>query len=149
VEWYEAQNISELPTEFHSNLAEIASSTGRTTAFIIYSISSLITGVGVAFMVGTVFTFAVLICIPYTLLVGGFQNYIIGKETVEDEKVFKKSGASAEQALNSIKVVKAFGRENYETGIYKNHLKENKNSVNSYSLKYGFAFGFLETIRYV
>lgn len=67
VEWYETQSINELPTEFHSNLAEIAGSTGRTTAFIIYSISSLITGVGVALMVGTVFTFAVLICIPYTL----------------------------------------------------------------------------------
>ena len=44
VGWFETQNVNELPTEFHSNIAEIEGSTGRTSAFVIYSIAALIGG---------------------------------------------------------------------------------------------------------
>jgi ATP-binding cassette, subfamily B (MDR/TAP), member 1 len=148
-EWYDSQSLNELPTEFHINITEIESSTGRTAAFIIYSIFSLAAGVGVAFGVGAVFTVAIFVCFPYTLSIWGYHAYIVGKETVEDEKVFKKSGASAEQALNSIKVVKAFGRENYEIGVFSNHLEEKKKNNSSYPLQFGIAFGLVETLRYV
>jgi ABC-type multidrug transport system fused ATPase/permease subunit len=138
-----------LPTEFHSNIAEIEGSTGRTSAFVIYSISALIGGLTCAFISGAVFAACMLACIPYTLIAGGYQNLIIEKEVEQDEIVYRKSGADAEQALGSIKLVKAFGQEKIEIDKYNEDLKINEKTLSRYSVNYGFSFGFLETLRYV
>ena len=90
-----------------------------------------------------------LACIPYTLAVGGFQNYTIEKETDQDEIIYKKSGADAEQSLGSIKIVKAFGREAEEEHKYIKHLEVNEEIQNSYSKRYGLSFGLVETLRYL
>lgn len=149
VGWFESQDVNQLPTKYHSNIAQIEASTGRVAAFVVYSISAMIGGIGASFIAGPVYACCLLACIPFTLAIGGYQNYTLAKKIKEDEKVFNKSGADAEQSLGSIKIVKAFGRENYEYQKYEEHLSVDEASMNSYSKRYGLSFGLIESLRYV
>ena len=50
--WYERQNIEELPTQINVNITEVENATGKTTGFIIYSLGAFIGGIGLSFFSG-------------------------------------------------------------------------------------------------
>ena len=59
----------------------------------------------------------------------------------ENTDSYTKSGAYAEQALNSIKVVSAFGQEYSETVAYASLLDESKRQDTYTNLKSALGFG--------
>lgn len=76
------------------------------------------------------------------------QDKLLAKSKIETEKSFLQSGANAEQALNCIKVVKAFGQEDSEYRKFKKHLEQGKKDTRYYSWIYGISNGVLETTYY-
>lgn len=64
--------------------------------------------------------------------------------SAEVEKNYLKTGADVEQALNAIKIVKAFGQENYEISKYDKHLRADDKNQNKRAWLYGFSLGLLE-----
>ena len=50
--WYERQNIEELPTQINVNITEVENATGKTTGFIIYSMGAFIGGICLSFFSG-------------------------------------------------------------------------------------------------
>jgi ABC-type multidrug transport system fused ATPase/permease subunit len=86
--------------------------------------------------------------LPYIFITGGFQEATLQRAVKEDEAAYLKSGADAEEALNAIKIVKAYGQETEELRKFQNHLDASDKITSSYAWYYGFAFGFIETITY-
>lgn len=82
------------------------------------------------------------------MVMGGFNTYAIEKSNEQDEKNFIRTGANLEQALNAIKVVKAYGQEGYEIIKYERHLIFDKQIKGWYTFLYGLSTGFIETIFY-
>lgn len=130
-------------------MTEVENSTGRTLAFIFCSLSACLTGIFVNVYSGAICGLCFLICVPYTLSVGGFQGSVVESRDQRDEEGFSKSGATAEESLNAIKVVKAFGQENNEISRFNSHLQETQGKANHDAKVYGFAFGMMETIIYL
>ena len=67
------------------------------------------------------------------------RGRLLSKENEEIEKSYEKSGADAEQALMSIRVVKAFGQETSEIQKYINHLSQADKRIHRYSILFGLA----------
>lgn len=71
------------------------------------------------------------------------------RDVYQAELRYQKSGSFAEQALSSIKVVKAFGQENKEVQIYNEQLDKQKHSGKFQAVLLGFSVGVLEIVVYL
>ena len=147
--WYERQNIEELPTQINVNIAEVENAIGKTSGFIIYSFGALWAGVGIAFFIGGVLAWTYLAIIPCILICGMSRGKLLSKGNEEIEKAYEKSGADAEEALQNIRVVKAFGQESSEINKFVNHLSQADNKVHKYSFLFGITWGMVESVLYV
>ena len=67
------------------------------------------------------------------------RGKLLSKENEEIEKSYEKSGADAEQALMSIRVVKAFGQETSEIQKYTKHLSQADKRIHKYSVLFGLS----------
>jgi len=87
--------------------------------------------------------------IPILLTIGGIFNTIMVRDAYKNELRYCKSNSNAEQALTSIRVVKAFNQEDKETKIYNKHLTHSKASETQQALLKGFGIGLIETFLYL
>ena len=147
--WYEAQNIEELPTQINVNVTEVENATGKTIGIIIYSVGAFIVGIGWSFFIGAVLACCYLVNLPYILIWGMSRGKLLSKENEEIEKSYEKSGADAEQALMSIRVVKAFGQEVSEIQKYTKHLSQADKRIHKYSVLFGLSWGMIDSMIYV
>jgi len=90
-----------------------------------------------------------LIMFPIFIVIGGFYTTIMVRDAYQTELRYRKSGALAEQAIGSIKVVKAFGQEDRETKAYNRHLYSREASGRQQAILKGLASGLLETLTYI
>ena len=79
-----------------------------------------------------------MIVLPFMIFAGTLQNIVHVKIDKKNGDAYIKGGANAEQALSSIKVVKAYGQESHELQKFKNHIgadeKELKRSSYFYDI---------------
>lgn len=68
---------------------------------------------------------------------------------MHEHEAFKNSGSDSQQALSSIKVVKAFGQENAETSKFDRHHEKRSEQIKSFSFKYGFSFAISDGVYYI
>jgi len=83
------------------------------------------------------------------MVIGGFYANIVVREAYQTELRYRKSGAIAEQALGSIKVVKAFGQEDRETKNYNRHLYSREASGRNQAILRGLSMGLLDILQYL
>ena len=104
----------------------------------------------VLFFIGAVLAWCYLANIPYILIWGISRGRLLLKENEEiEKKSYEKSGADAEQALMSIRVVKAFGQESSEIQKYINHLSQADKRIHRYSVLFGLSWGMIDSMIYV
>ena len=72
----------------------------------------------------------------------------LNKANEQEENNFIRTGSDIEQALNSIKIIKAFGQEKYETDKFVKHLDVDTNIKKKYTFLYAFSVGIIETVFY-
>ena len=80
---------------------------------------------------------------------GASRAKFLSKGNEEIEKAYEKSGADAEQALMSIRVVKAFGQESAEIQKYTYHLNKTDKNVNKFSFLFGVTWGLVDSMTYI
>jgi ATP-binding cassette, subfamily B (MDR/TAP), member 1 len=144
-EWFDQRNVEELPSEIHANMKEVQGATGRTIAFIFHAAGLTLCGLVICFASGAVLACCFLGVLMYMFTVGGFQDETLQKGEEDNEIAFKQSGAQAEQALNAIKVVKAFGQEQYECEKFDKKIDERMRENKKRAFIYGLAFGLAES----
>lgn len=145
-EWYESRNVNQLPSEVFTNLNEVQNATGIAIALILISSASIVAGVASMFYCSILLGLVNLIVAPYVIGCTGYQNLVLKKVDQKHNEAFIKSGADAEQAFSSIKVVKAFGQEQYETRKFENHLQNNVNEIKKVSILYGLSQGLIDSV---
>ena len=142
--WFDQRNSEELPTQIHAECTEIENASGKTFGLIIFALSAAASGVAVAFFIGWVLASCLVVVIVMIAIPGGFQASVVERGFVEAEESYRKSGAHSEQAINAIKVVKAFGQENRERRNYERHLKRAQRRTQKQTFLYALAMGILE-----
>lgn len=148
-EWFDGQNPDTIPTTVHKNLREVEVSSGRTIAFLLFSLGTLCSGFAITFAAGAVFACTLFGILVYIIFLGTFIEFAFGKCNSVAEDAYLQSGASAEESLNAIKVVKAFGQEVREKKRFDSHLQAKAKTIYSLSFLYGLGFACLETLGYV
>jgi len=148
-EWYEARRIEELPTQINTALSEVEMATGKTLGCAVYCLFNVVGGLAISFYVGATMALSMLVIIVYILVWGAFQSYAISKGDTIEDWIFIKSGASAEQALTAIKVVKAFGQEQHEVYNFERHLSKYDHIATKQAWLYGVGKGVLESSLYL
>lgn len=79
---------------------------------------------------------------------GLLQSYIDEKSEVKEKEIFNLSGIDAQQALSSIKVVKAFGQENNEIAKFESHLEKGNKGIKKFNILYGLSFAITDGVNY-
>jgi len=148
-EWYDTINVEELPTQLNSNLAEVEKGTGIKFGVIIYMLGVAIGSTAVWFYIGYLLTFPMILLWFIILGIGGIEIFFSMKGEKHQREAYSKSGAQAEQSINSIKVVKAFGQEKEEWNKFQKHLEKTQLHMKRHSWIYGFSKGLLELIIYI
>lgn len=123
ISWFEDNDPQSLASKISKESTAIQAATGEKIANIIMGLSMSICGFVLAFYVGYEFTLFTLSVIPFLFLIIVFLIYILQVGYKKGEAAFKASSTLAEQALNSIKVVVAFGQEEKEETRFKRHLE--------------------------
>ena len=147
--WYDKQNVEGIPTIIHKNLREVEVASGRTVAFILYSLGCVMSGAGITFGAGWIFWFTLFGILVYCIALGAFIETSFAKWQAIGEEAYLKGGIQAEESLNAIKVVKAFGQEDKCTRDFDSHLEKKHDKIMGMAWLYGSAFGALETLSYV
>ena len=148
-EWYDERNAEELPSIVNSELKDIEFGSGKAFGFILFATSLMFANYAASFYMGAVFACCMLIMFPVIAVIGGFYTTVMVSDAYKTELRYRKSGAYAEQALGSIKVVKAFGQEVRETKDYNKHLNRGNRTAGKQAVMKGLASGLLETLTYI
>jgi ABC-type multidrug transport system fused ATPase/permease subunit len=82
-----------------------------------------------------------MLVLPFMILTGASQNIVLVKIDKKNGDAYVKGGANAEQALSSIKVVKAYGQESHELQKFKNHIGADEKELKRSSYLYGLTQG--------
>lgn len=124
--WYDERDALELPSKISQECSNIQKATGEKFIMIYYGLATSVGGFITAFAIGWKYAFAALGTFPILMLGLAFLTVGIKLGYAKSAKAYAKSGAHAEQALNNMKVVSAFGQEKREIDNYVKHLDEAK-----------------------
>lgn len=72
----------------------------------------------------------------------------MAKGEAADNEAYARSGGEAEQALNAIRIVKAFGQESHEASKFKRHLDATDVYTWKQSRSFGISKGIFECALY-
>ena len=147
-EWYEKQNVEQLPSKVNSELKDIEIGSGKSVGFIIFAFSMSTSAYVASFFMAGTLAACTCIVIPLFIIVGLIYGVIMMRDSYHSEMRYQKSGAHAEQALSAIKVVKAFGQEKSEIDSYNYELDKTSASGKIQAILVGFANGLIELLIY-
>jgi ABC-type multidrug transport system fused ATPase/permease subunit len=116
---------------------------------MLFSLGTLFSGFAITFQAGAVFACTLFGILVYIIFLGSFIEFAFGKCNSVAEDAYLHSGASAEESLNAIKVVKAFGQEVKEKKRFDSHLQAKAGTIYSLAWLYGLGFACLETLGYI
>jgi len=107
--WFESFDVLELPSRISKECNAIQNGTGEKFALIYQSIAMSLAGFGVAFFIGWKFALVCLAIFPVFTIGLVIMRILMKSGSDSQIKAFNKAGAYAEQALNLMKIVVAFG----------------------------------------
>ena len=140
IKWFDEINSQELPTKISRDCQSIQNATGEKFIMIVNAYMASVVSFVVAFLLAWIYAFCLLIIIPFIFVGIYILMKSIKQRQTENLASYIKSGAYAEQALNAIKVVSAFGQEKFENKAYNSFLEQSKNGGVCSNLKEAFGF---------
>jgi ABC-type multidrug transport system fused ATPase/permease subunit len=145
MEWFDHQNVNKLPSEVFTNLSETEAALGAELGFVITAATCCVCGIAFSFYCSVVLGALYIIVVPFVVAAGMAQNVVIMKINKKNDESYIQGGADAEQALSSIKVVKAYGQESHELQKFKKHIGANEKEVKRGSYLYGLTQGIMQS----
>jgi len=151
-QWFDDVQVEKLPTEFHYNLDAIEDAAGKSVGVILTGVGSLVSGLIILFFYGYLFALFSFLVFFLMISIFFFQIKITGKAEGREKEEFEMSGNESEQALNAIRVVKAYGQESSEIIRFESHLNKSNHQLyeviqfigdgHKETRKLGFQYGF-------
>ena len=125
--WFDENNSHEFPTKIIKLFHSIQRATGKKFIMIVNAYITSAAGFVIAFILGWIYAFSLLIIVPFIFLSVFILEKGIQQRQIDKINAYTKSGTYAEHALNAIKVVSAFGQEEPENKAYNSFLEQSKN----------------------
>lgn len=147
--WYDSHSWLEgLPSQVNNHLRQVELAAGKTMAFTLYSIGYSLWSLFLSLYMAYFITAILLGAFVYLGVVGALQSDLISKFYKIESDAYLESGALAEQALDWIKTVKAFGQENLESQQYWDSVERSKAKFNSYRIKLSVVEAMVNSLSY-
>lgn len=124
--WFDEKDSQELPSKISAECDKIQKATGEKFIMVYNSLATSLGGFITAFVIGWKYAFAALGTFPFLVVGACIMGTGIKLGYNKSQAAYAKSGGFAEQTLNNIKVVVAFGQEKREIKNYVGHLDEAK-----------------------
>jgi ATP-binding cassette, subfamily B (MDR/TAP), member 1 len=124
VAFFELTNVEQLPSQIGENFFIITESIGEKYSNIIYSVSTLIGGVAIAFFEGADFAGVCAAFIPVLFIIMVIFGGIVKKATLAKMAVLKKLGGVVEESLTAIRLISSFANEKKEEDKFYKLAKE-------------------------
>jgi ABC-type multidrug transport system fused ATPase/permease subunit len=126
--WFDVNNPSELSSRIGKEVLTIQKAIGEKMGQIFFGFAMMVSGLTFAFVKGWSFSFVILASFPCIVFATALLNKVMQKGFRENMKAYGQSAGYAEQALNAIKVVVAFGQEEREVRNYQRFLDRARKS---------------------
>ena len=107
--WFDTINPSELSARLSKESAAMSKALGEKMGTIILAYSMTIAGLTFSLSKGWSYSLAVMAAFPFMMLSTAFMGKVMAQGSQETMKAYGQSAGYADQALNAIRVVAAFG----------------------------------------
>lgn len=124
VTWFDQNDAQSLPSKISKESTAIQVATGEKFANILMAFSMSLSGYVIGFTLGWKYALAALASFPLTGLIIFMFILVLQWSYKAGQEAFKMSSTYAEQALNAIKVVVAFGQERKEIERFEKYLEK-------------------------
>jgi|LauGreDrversion4_2_1035121.scaffolds.fasta_scaffold141052_1 ABC-type multidrug transport system fused ATPase/permease subunit len=122
ISWFDENNATELPSRLTRECATITKALGEKMGQIILSFAMCVSGLSFAFIRGYWMSLILLFAFPALMIASLLIGSVVASGFGQNLKSYGQSAGYAEQALNAIKVVHAFGQEVTEAENYNKYL---------------------------
>eukprot|EP00347_Sterkiella_histriomuscorum_P022139 403331544 len=122
IAWFDSINATELSSRLSIECQAIQKSLGEKMGALLLSIGMSISGMFLAFFRGWLMSLILLGAFPFVIILLSFTGKAMQKGFKANLQSYGQSAGYAEQALNAIKVVQAFGQEKTEMKNYDKFL---------------------------
>lgn len=143
IAFFDSVNPNELASKIAEECFSIQGGIGEKVSTFVYSLSLLIFGFLVGYIMGWQLALVLTAIMPAVAGSGTAFVYTIQKQTAYTSKSYATAGGISEEALNSIKTVVALGGEPKEVKRYQDALDKHNKSVVKFALISGFAMGLM------
>lgn len=107
--WFDTINPSELSARLSKESAAMSKALGEKMGTIILAYSMTIAGLTFSLSKGWSYSLAVMAAFPFMMISTAFMGKVMAQGSQETMKAYGQSAGYADQALNAIRVVAAFG----------------------------------------
>jgi ATP-binding cassette, subfamily B (MDR/TAP), member 1 len=121
--WFDTINPSELSARLSKESAAIQKALGEKMGTIVLAFAMTVAGMAFAFTRGWSFSLVLLVAFPFLGFTTSLMSKVLAKGTQETMKAYGQSAGYADQALNAIRVVAAYGQEEKEVQNYTKYLE--------------------------
>ena len=111
IAWFDTADPQQLPSRLSRECLAIQTASGEKFAQIVVSVSMSLAGFVIAFIIGWKYALVSLGAFPPILVATFIMTKIMQSGFFQNMKAYAKCGAYAEQALNAMRIVCAFGQE--------------------------------------
>lgn len=120
--WFDTINPSELSARLSKETNAMQKALGEKMGTIILAFAMTIAGLTFAFTRGWSFSLVLMACFPLLGLSTALMGKVLAQGSQETMKAYGQSAGYADQALNAIRVVVAYGQEEKEVKNYSKYL---------------------------
>ena len=144
--YYDSHDPTEMATKISKEVQHIKSGTGEKVGHFVMSVAAFVFGITFAFYWGWLLALILIGVFPIFILMGGVFGQILTSGVAEVMKAFTQSAGYAEQALQAIKVVKTYGREELEHSNFVNYLDRPIKVEKTQNINKSFSHGLFQTL---
>ncbi len=114
VAFFEKENVEQLPSMIGENFSIITEAIGEKYGNILFSLSTLLSGFGIAFYKGADFAGVCAAFLPLLMLLMGIFGANVKKSMMAKFGVVKKMAGIVEESLTAVRLIASFANEKKE-----------------------------------
>lgn len=144
VAYFEKSNVEQLPSQIGDNFFVITESIGEKYSNIIFSISTMVCGVGISLYRGADFCGVCAAFIPVLMVLMIIFGGQVKKTTIAKIAVVKKLGGVVEESLTAIRLIASFANEKKEEEKFNKLAAETRDVAHTQEFWSAFIVGFFK-----
>ncbi|XP_037948708.1 ATP-dependent translocase ABCB1-like isoform X1 [Teleopsis dalmanni] len=143
MEWYDFHQSGEVASRMNEDLSKMEDGLGEKVAMFVHFMVAFAGSIVLAFIKGWQLALVCLTSLPVTFLAMGLVAVATSKLAKKELNVYASAGNVAEEAISSIRTVKAFEGEQKEVNAYKSQIVDARNLNIKRNMFSGMGFGLL------